>query len=129
MGIRTHHLLSGSTSSGSPAIRPCKPMRSPVEYIVVLGTDNLNRRLVDNGVLEKYNEAINLAFQSCFILPIWRRMNTQRSCFLTSIHVVLCRSLERDWDQNKEMRGWGLGERSDLLPDNGDSEDDLDSDE
>ena len=56
-------------------------------------------------------------------------MNTARSCFLKSIHAVLCRSLGREGDANREMRGWGLGEWPVLLPYDGGSEDDLDSDE
>ena len=74
---------------------------------------NLNRRL-----LNKFNEGINLAFQSAFILPFWRM--TPRSCFLRSTHAVLCTSPERDWDANREMRGFGDWLRG--------SEDDLDSD-
>ena len=56
-------------------------------------------------------------------------MNTSRSSFLRSIHVVLCRSLERDWHANREMRGSGLAEKPVLLPYDEGSEDDLDSDE
>ena len=41
------------------------------------------------------------------------------------MRTVLCRSAEKDWDVNKEMRGWGLGEWPLLLPYNGDSDDDL----
>ena len=50
---------------------------------------SLNNELLNNGViLEKYNEAVDLAFQSAFALPWWR-MNTPRSCFLRSIRTVL----------------------------------------
>ena len=38
---------------------------------------------------------------------------------------VLCRSLERDWNVNREMKGWRVGEWLVLLPHDGDSEDDL----
>ena len=51
---------------------------------------NLSRRFLNDGV--KYNEAVYLAFRSAFILPFWR-MNAPTSCFLRSIHTVLCRSL------------------------------------
>ena len=45
------------------------------------------------------------------------------------MRTVLSRSLERAWNVNREMRGWGLGDSLDLLPDNGDSDNDLDCDE
>ena len=35
--------------------------------------------------------------------------------------------LERVWNLETEMVGWGQGERPDLLLDSGDSDDDLDS--
>ena len=70
----------------------------------------LNRIFLNKVILENYNEAICLAFQSAVTLP-FSRMNTPRSCFLRSTRIVLCRSLERDWDVNREMRGWRLGER------------------
>ena len=38
---------------------------------------------------------------------------------------VLCRSPERDWDVNREIKGWGLGEWLVLLSYDGDSKDDL----
>ena len=89
---------------------------------------SLNRRFVENGViLKKYKEAINLALQSAFMLPFWR-MNTPRSCFLRSVHAVLCRSPGRDRDANREMRSWGLGEWSVLLLFDGGSDDRLNAD-
>ena len=33
------------------AIRPCKPMHSPVVSVVVLGTTNLNRTFLNDGVI------------------------------------------------------------------------------
>ena len=45
------------------------------------------------------------------------------------MRTVLSRSFERAWNVNREMRGWGLGERLDLLLDTGDSDNDLDCDE
>ena len=90
---------------------------------------NLNRRFLNSGtILEKYNDVVNLDLVATFTLP-FGRMHTPRICFLRSMRTVLCRSLERGWDANREMRGWGPGERPDLWPDDGRSEDDLDSDE
>ena len=83
---------------------------------------SLNNELLNDGViLEKCNEAVNLAFQSGFTLPYWR-MNTPRSCFLRSIRAVLNGMPERVWNLGREMVVWGLGERLDLLFDNGDSD-------
>ena len=109
VGIGTHHLLSGSKSSWSSAIRPCKPMHGPVVVVVVLSAPTtLNRRFLNNGViLEKYNEAINLVFQSAFTIPFWR-MNTPRSHFLRTIRTVLCRSPEKRL--GLQQRDEGLGD-------------------
>ena len=49
---------------------------------------NLNRGFLNDGVIqEKYNEAINLDFQSAFMLPFWM-MNTPRSCFPNGFRLV-----------------------------------------
>ena len=83
---------------------------------------SLNNELVNDGViLEKCNEAVNMAFQSGFTLPCWR-MNTPRSCFLRSIRALLNGMPERVWNLGREMIVWGLGERLDLLFDNGNSD-------
>ena len=42
---------------------------------------------------------------------------------------MLTNTPERVWNLDRDMRDWGLGERLDLLCDNGDSDNDLDSDE
>ena len=70
---------------------------------------NLNRRFLNDGViLEKYNEAIYLAFRRAFILPFWR-MNTPRSCFLRSIHAVLCRPPGTEYDCTQRDEAVGTG--------------------
>ena len=90
---------------------------------------SLNNALLTDGVmLEKYNEAVNLALQDAFTLPYWR-MNTPRSCFLRSIRAALEITPERVWNLEKDMMGWRLGEIRDLLFDIGDSDNDLDSED
>ena len=49
--------------------------------------------------------------------------------FLRSILAVLVNTLQRVWDSEREMTGWRLGERLDSLFDDGDSDNDLDSEE
>ena len=45
------------------------------------------------------------------------------------MRTVLINTPERVWNLDRDMRCWGLRERLDLLFDNGDSDNDLDSDE
>ena len=88
---------------------------------------SLNNELVnDQVILEKFNEAVNLAFRCVFILLYWR-MNTRGSCFWRSIRAVLESMPERIWNLGREMVGWELGARAHLLFDNGDSDKDLDA--
>ena len=90
---------------------------------------SLNWRLVENDViLETYNEAIKLAFQSAFILPFWM-VNTPRSCFLRSIHAVLRRSPGRKWDAKQRDEELGTGRWPELLPHDGGSDDGMDAHE
>ena len=46
-------------------------------------------------------------------------MNTPGSCFLSSIRAVLEGMTESVWDPEREMTGYRLGERPDLLFDSG----------
>ena len=55
------------------------------------------------------------------------RMNIPRSGFLRSIRALLEGMLERVWNLEREMVGWGRGERLDLLFDGGHSDNGLDS--
>ena len=68
---------------------------------------SLNRSFFNSGtIVEKYNEVIDLAIEATFTLS-FGEMHTPRICFLISMHTVLCRSPERDWDVNREM---GVGD-------------------
>ena len=70
----------------------------------------LNRRFLNSGaIIAKYNEVIDLAVVATFTL-FFGHTHTPRIFFLRSVRSVLCRSLVRDWDVNKEIRGWVLGE-------------------
>ena len=70
-------------------------------------------------ILGKYDETINLAFQSIPGLPYFG-MTTPRICFLTAMRKLLEEMPERLWNLEREMLVWGVGDRLDLLPDNGD---------
>ena len=50
--------------------------------------------LNDGGILEKFNEMVNLAILATLTMPFWR-MHTPRSCFLSSICTVLTNTPER----------------------------------
>ena len=65
-------------------------------------------------------------FRVLFTMPHWR-MNTPRSCFLRSIRTVLENTPGRIWNLEREMVGWGMGERLHLFFDTGDSDNDMDS--
>ena len=53
-------------------------------------------------------------------------MSTPRSCFLRSIRAVSEGMTEWVSDLERERKGWGLGDRPDLLFDSGDSDNDQD---
>ena len=56
-----------------------------------------NGFLNDGVILEKYNEAVTLAFSATLTNPFWR-MHTPRSCFLRSTRTVLTNMPERVWE-------------------------------
>ena len=64
---------------------------------------------------------MNWAFQSALILPCWK-MNTPRSRFLRSVRAVLGGMTEWVWNREREMEGWELGGRPDVLPESEDDE-------
>ena len=81
---------------------------------------SLNNDLLNDGViLEKQTETINWAFHNASFLPCWW-MNPPRSCFLRSIRAVLEGMTEWVWNPQREMKGWELGGRPDLVPENED---------
>ena len=43
-------------------------------------------------------------------------LHTPRTCLLRTVGVVLHRSPDKDWNDEEEMKGWGLGEFPYLLP-------------
>ena len=80
-----------------------------------------NDPLNDGVLLEKYNLTVNWTFQGAFILPYWK-MNTPRSCLMRSTRAMLKGMTEKVWDPDREMKGWELGGRPDLLRENEDGE-------
>ena len=63
---------------------------------------SLNNGLLKDGViLEKYNEAMNLAILCTFAPPFWR-LDTPRSCFLRSIRTVYNEDSDNDLDSEEE---------------------------
>ena len=90
---------------------------------------SLGRGFLNNGtIFEKYNEVVNLALVATFTVSLGR-MHKPRICFLRSMRTVLSRSLERAWDVNREMRVGDWVGGLFLLDDDGNSNNDLYSDE
>ena len=120
MGVGADHIVAEKQRFWKPCNttqkNPCR-VQSGMSWFSAPTSLN-NEQLNDGVILEKCNESVNLAFQSGFTLPYWR-MNTPRSCFLRSIRAVLNGMPERVWNLGREMIVWGLGERLDLLFDNG----------
>ena len=86
--------------------------------LTCLSTEFLN----DGVILEKYNEAVNLAILATFTMH-------QDLAFLRWIRTALTNTAERVWNLGREMRGGSWVRGLTLLPDNGDSDNDLDSEE
>ena len=57
--------------------------------------------------LSKRHEAVNMAIEATFSMP-FEGMHTPRTCLLRSVSVVLCRSPDKDWSVEKEIKEWGL---------------------
>ena len=98
-----------------PTVRPGKSMHCPVENAMVLGTHKPQPWTTEecSDPRDTMKRSIWL-FLATFTLPSCT-MHIPRSCFLRSIRTVLTNTLERVWNLDVDMRGYGLGERLDLL--------------
>ena len=66
------------------------------------------KKITDDGTqIAKYHKVINMAVGATFTLPLGGS-HTPRTCLLRSVSVVLYRSPDKDWDVEKEMKGWRL---------------------
>ena len=85
----------------------------------------LNQRFANKGAtLAKYHGAVNVAIEATFSV-LFDGVHTPRTCLLGSVSVVLHRSPDKDWNFEKEMKGWGLGEWLCLPPHDNDWDDDI----
>ena len=76
----------------------------------------LNVKLdVEKTSITKYHHVTNLAINAAIKTPYGGR-DTPRTRLLWSIAKVLDGLSDEDWDLDKEMIGWGLGESPVLLP-------------
>ena len=114
VGIWTHHFLSEGKSFGSSAIRPCKPMLSPVEVVVVLGTKS------QLDMSEQWSDNWETMRRSIWNFRVSGRWTLQDPAFKDR-YVLFCADHLREIGTGL----WGLT----FLPDEGGSEDDLDTDE
>ena len=79
----------------------------------------------DDGVkIAKYRETVNMAIEITLTEP-FDGLHTSRTCSLRAVSVLLCNSPDKDWNDEEEMKGWGLGECPPLLPYDNVSDDDL----
>ena len=67
--------------------------------------------------ITKYHEAVtvNMAIEYAISRPFWG-IHTPRSCMLSTVAGVLYKTRNRCWDMNKELEGWEMGGRPELLP-------------
>ena len=85
----------------------------------------LNRKFANDGTkIAKYREAVNMAIEITLTAP-FERLHTPRTCLLRTAGVVLYNSHDKDWNDEEEMKGWGLGEFPHLLPHDTVSDDEL----
>ena len=82
-----------------------------------------NSYLNDEVIVEKYNEAVSMAFQSAVILPSGR-MNTPRSCSSKIDESCLVRVTRESHVREQRHEELELVESPDLVGDNGDSDND-----
>ena len=85
----------------------------------------LNRKFANDGTkIARYHEAFDMAIEITFTAP-FEGLHTPRTCLLRTVGVVLYRSPDKDWNDEEEMKGWGLGELLCVLPYDKVSDDDL----
>ena len=65
-----------------------------------------------------------MAIEATFSVPL-EGVHTPRTCLLRSVSVVLYRSPDKDWNVEKEIKGWGLGEGPCLSSYDNDWDDDI----
>ena len=59
--------------------------------------------------LDQRFDVFNMTNEATFTLP-FGGSHTPRTCLLRSVGAVLYRSPDKDWDVEREMKGWGLGD-------------------
>ena len=90
---------------------------------------SFNHDLLNDVLLAKHNKAINMAIEAPFSFPLWRR-HTRRSSFFEAQRLTMMHCLQGCmWRPEREMKGWDLGGRPDLLPENEDDGRDTGPDE
>ena len=71
-----------------------------------------------------YRETVNMAIKITFNVP-FDGVHTPRTCLLRAVSVPLCKSPDKDWNHEEELKGLGLGECPLLLPYDNVGDDDL----
>ena len=59
--------------------------------------------------IAKYHEAFSVAIEITFTMS-FEGLHTPRTCLMRSVGVVLYKSPDKGWNDEEEMKGWGLGE-------------------
>ena len=75
----------------------------------------LNRKFANHGTkIARYHEAVNKAISIRLTAPL-EGLHTPRTCLLRIVGVVLYKLFDKEWNDEEEMKGWGLGEFPHLL--------------
>ena len=76
----------------------------------------LNQTMENDEIkIAKFHEVVDMAIMDTITLP-FADTHTPRTCMLRSVAAVLHRTPHKDWDVNREMKGWGMEGRPVLCP-------------
>ena len=125
MGTGVDHLIAGGRKLEALQYDIEIPCTVQWEMLGFSAPTCLNNDLLNDGeIFGECYEAVNLAFHNVLVAPSFG-MNTPRILFLKAMRKVLEDMPERNWNREREMVGWQLGDRPDLLPGNGDSDNEM----
>ena len=87
-----------------------------VNFLWFSSSSRLNRKFTDDGTkIAKHHESVNMTIEITFTTS-FEGLHTPRTCVMNMVDVVLHNAPDKDWNHEKEMKGWGLREFPHLLP-------------
>ena len=85
-----------------------------VNFLWFSSPSRLNRKFSDDGTkIAKCHESVNMTIEITFATS---SEGLHTTCLVNMVGVELHKPLDKDWNHEKEMEGWGLGEFPHLLP-------------